>query len=269
MIVIKPDKKWYDLDWFRIWRQRDLLKSLILRDLRLRYRQTLLGISWTILQPLAPMLVFSFVFYRVFAEPNQATPYSIFVLAGLVPWLYFSNAVSKAGLSLVNNSYLIGKIYFPRLLLPLSSVLSGALDFAVNSSLVLLLVIYFRLELSWTIILLPFLWLLLALLTLAIGMILASVSVVYRDASNLLPFLLQLLMFLTPIVYPLEAISEKWHWLLRLNPMTGIIENIRAVLVGTPLKWGDLAFCFGITLILSLLAMIIFARVQKVTADVL
>lgn len=268
-IIIESDKKWYDLDWRRIWRQRDLLKSLILRDIRLRYRQTLLGVLWTVLQPLAPMLVFSFVFYRLFVEFDQKIPYPIFVLTGLVPWLYFSNAVSKAGLSLVNNSYLIGKIYFPRLLLPLSSVLSGALDFAVSSGLVLLLVIYFRLELNWTIILLPFLWLLLILLALAIGTILASVSVFYRDVSNLLPFLLQLWMFLTPIVYPLEAISENRRWLLRLNPMTGIVENIRAILVGSPLDWSDLAFCFGITLILSLTAMILFVRVQKVTADVL
>jgi lipopolysaccharide transport system permease protein len=269
MIVIEPNKKWYDLDWQRMWRQRDLLKSLILRDLRLRYRQTLLGIFWTILQPLAPMLVFCFVFYRLFSEFNQSIPYPIFVLAGLVSWLYFSNTVSKAGLSLVNNSYLIGKIYFPRLLLPLSSVLSGAIDFAVGLGLVLLLMIYFGIELNWTILLLPFLLALLALLALAIGTIFASVSVIYRDLSNLMPFLLQLWMFLTPIVYPSQAISEKWRWLLKINPLTGIIENIRAVLVGSPLNLGDLVFCLGITLVLSLAAMIIFARVQKVTADIL
>lgn len=269
VIEIAPNKKWYDLDWRRIWRQRDLLKSFILRDIRLRYRQTFLGVFWTILQPLAPMLVFSFVFYRFFADFNQGVPYPIFVFAGLVPWLYFSNAVSQAGHALTNNSYLIGKIYFPRLLLPLSSVLSGAIDFAVSASLLFVLLIYFRLGLSWTILLLPLLWLLMALLALALGTIFASMSIVYRDIRNVMPFLLQLWMFLTPIVYPQEAIPEKWRWVLKVNPMTGIVENIRTVLYGGTAAWNDLGLSVGITLVLTFLAMVIFVRVQKYTADVL
>jgi len=268
-ILITPNKKWYDLDWRKLWRQRDLLKSFILRDIRLRYRQTFLGVFWTILQPLAPMLVFSFVFYRFFADFNLQVPYPIFVFAGLVPWLYFSNAVSQAGYSLANNSYLIGKIYFPRLLLPLSSVLSGAVDFAVSSSLLFGLFIYFGIGLSWKIILLPLLWLLMAALALAVGTIFASMSIVYRDIRNIIPFLLQMWMFLTPIVYPPEAISENWRWLLKINPMTGIVENIRIVLTGGAPVWSELGFSALITLILSLAAMIVFVRVQKYTADVL
>lgn len=269
VIQIAPHKKWYDLDWRRIWRQRDLLKSFILRDIRLRYRQTFLGVFWTILQPLAPMLVFSFVFYRFFAQFNSGVPYPIFVFAGLVAWLYYSNAVSQAGHSLSNNSYLIGKIYFPRLLLPLSAVLSGALDFAVSSSLLFALMFYFGIGLSWKILLLPFLWCLMALLALSVGTIFASMSVVYRDLRNIMPFLLQLWMFLTPIVYPQEAIPEKWRWVLKINPMTGIVENIRSVLTGSAAAWNELYLSIGITLVLSFAAMVIFVRVQKFTADVL
>lgn len=269
VIQIKPRKKWYDLDWRRIWRQRDLLKSFVLRDIRLRYRQTFIGVFWTILQPLAPMLVFSFVFYRFFAGFNQGVPYPIFVFSGLVPWLYFSNAVSQSGYSLTNNSYLIGKIYFPRLLLPLSAVLSGAIDFAVSSSLLFVLLVYYGIGFGWTILLLPLLWLLMALLALAVGTIFASMSIVYRDIRNIMPFLLQLWMFLTPIVYPQEAIPENWRWILKINPMTGIVESIRSVLTGSAPAWSELSLSVGITLILSFAAMIVFVRVQKYTADVL
>lgn len=269
LIIILPEKRWHDLDWRGVWRQRDLLASLVSRDLRLRYRQTFLGVLWAILQPLAPMLVFTLVFHRVFVAPETKIPYSLFVLAGLVVWLYFSNAVTNAGTSFANNAYLIGKVYFPRLLLPLATVLAGAVDFAVGCSLLLIILFFFGFGLSPMILLLPLLWLLAAWLALAIGMILASLSVIYRDIRNLLPFLIQLWLFLTPVVYPAEVLPERWRFLLQLNPVTGIVENFRVILFGGELNLSSLGISVLLTTILSVAAMLIFVRMEKYTADYL
>ncbi len=266
-IKIYPDKKWYDLDWKRMWRQRDLLKSFVLRDIRLRYRQTLLGVLWAIIQPLAPLLIFTLIFSRFFSEFNQGIPYAVFVFCGLVPWLYFSNAVNQSGNSLSHHSYLIGKIYFPRLFLPLSSIIAGGLDFLVGFGLLIFLLLFYGVGISVNILFVPFLWVLLGILALSIGALFASLSVVFRDVKNLLPFILQLGLFLTPVIYPSKALPESVQWITKINPLTGIIENMRAVLLGTDFAWTEL----GITLIwiacLSFIAMIVFVRVQKYTAD--
>lgn len=269
LVRISPDKPWYDLDWRGMWRQRDLLRSFVMRDIRLRYRQTLLGILWAIIQPLAPLLIFSLVFSRFFSEFNKDIPYSVYVFCGLVPWLYFSNAVTQSGNSLSHHSFLIGKIYFPRLLLPLSSVLAGALDFAVGLVLLLFLFFAYGIGITWGIVLLPLLWMLLAILALAIGAIFASLSVVFRDVRNLLPFVMQLGLFLTPVIYPAEALPKRWQWILTINPLTGIIENMRAALLSKELLLTELGISLAWTLVLSFTAMVVFVRVQKYTADYL
>ncbi len=267
LIRISPDKRWHDLDWRRIWRQKDLLKSFVLRDIRLRYRQTLLGVLWAIIQPLAPLVIYTIVFNRFFSEYNKGVPYSVYVFCGLVPWLYFSNAITQSGNSLSHHSYLLGKIYFPRLMLPMSSVIAGGLDFIVGFALLMILAIAYGIGIGFSILIVPFLWLLTAILALSIGAIFASMSVVFRDVRNLLPFAVQMVFFLTPVIYPPEALPQKWQWIVNINPVTGIIENVRAALLGGDFAWAALAVTLIWTIILSFIAMIVFARVQKHTAD--
>lgn len=269
LFFITPHKKWHDLDWSGMWRQRDLLRSLVLRDLRLRYRQTLLGVFWTILQPLAPMLVFTLVFRQMFASYNQGIPYAIFVYTGLIPWLFFSNAVTQSGNSLTFHSYLISKVYFPRLLLPLTPIIAGAVDFSVGCCLLFVLLIFFKIGFRLEMLFLPLLWLLTAWFALAVGVIFTALSVVYRDIRNLLPFLLQLWLFMTPIVYPSETLLENVRQLLKFNPLTGLIESYRAILLGTSPDLPALGITITVTALLSLAAVIIFSRMEKYTSDCL
>jgi lipopolysaccharide transport system permease protein len=262
-------KKWYDLELPEIWQRKGLLWLLILKSVRLKYRQTLLGVLWTIIQPLAPMLVFSFVFYKYFSVPDSKLTYPIFVYAGLIPWVYFSNVVTLAGNSLSSQTYLLGKVYFPRFMLPLSVVFAGIPDFVIGCVILFGVIAFSEINLHLTLLWTPFLFVLLMWLALAIGVLFASLSVIYRDIRNIMPYFLQLLLFLTPIVYPPEAISERWLWLLKLNPLTAIINSFRAVLHGGSPIWNEILLCLAITTLISFLSMVIFVKMEKHIADYL
>ncbi|MBX7174803.1 MAG: ABC transporter permease [Pyrinomonadaceae bacterium] len=266
---LTPRKKWYDLELPEIWKRKGLLWLLILKSIRLKYRQTVLGVFWTILQPLAPMLVFSFVFYKYFSQPNEKFSYPFFVYAGLVVWTYFSNAVTLAGNSLASQTYLLGKVYFPRFMLPLSLVLAGIPDFVIGCGMLLLVMVFsgkcFHLTFLW----IPFLLLLVIWLALAVGTLFASLSIIYRDIRNIMPYFLQMLLFLTPVIYPPEAISEKWLWILKLNPLTAIVSSFRAVLQGESPAWDEIGRTVLITIIISFFSMVIFVKMEKHIADYL
>ena len=269
LIFITPQKRWYDLDWEGIWGRRDLLKLLVLKVIRLRYRQTLLGILWVILQPVMPMLIYTLVFNRWFVAAHHKMPYSIFVYSGLILWLYFTNAVVQSGNSLSAQSHLLRKIYFPRFMLPLSVVIAGTLDFFVGCVLLFGLLLASGFDLHWHLVVIPILFLTTAILALAVGTIFAALSIVYRDVRNILPYLLQLGLFLTPIVYPLENIPGQWHWLFRLNPLTGIIDSFRNVLVGQIPDWNELFVGTVATTGLLIFSIAVFSRMEKYTADYL
>ena len=266
---LTPRKKWYDLELREILERRGLLWLLILKRIRLKYRQTLLGVAWTVIQPLAPMLVFSLVFSRLFSASVGELPYPVFVFAGLVPWIFFSNAVNVGGDSLTSQSYLLGKVYFPRFMLPLSVVLAGILDFVIGCAVLLVVMLVSGMSVHPTLLWVPFLFILLMWLALSIGTLFASLSVVYRDIRNVLPYFLQLLLFLTPIVYPPDAFPERWSWLITINPLAGIIDSFRAVLLGRSPNWSEISLSFAMTIVISIFSISIFVKMEKHVADYL
>ena len=266
---LTPRRRWYDLELKEIVDRRDLLWLLILKRIRLKYRQTLLGVLWTIIQPLAPMLVFSLVFTNFFSGSIGTMAYPVFVLAGLVPWLYFSNAVNAGGDSLTSQSHLLGRVYFPRFMLPLSVVLSGVPDLLIGCAVLSIVLMVAGMSIYSTLLWVPLLLLLLIWLALSIGALFASLTIVYRDIRNIVPYFLQLLLFLTPIVYPPEAIPEKWSWLIKINPLTGIINSFRAVLLGESPIWSDIAASVAITSVICLFAVMTFVKMERHVADYL
>jgi len=269
LVHITPRKKWWDLDLREIRHRPGLLWLLVLKTIRLKYRQTVLGLLWTVIQPLAPMLIFSFVFYGYFSKGSGQLTYPIFVYAGLIPWMYFANATAQTGDSLASQSYLLGKIYFPRFMLPLAVVLALTLDFAIGCLVLAGVMIFSGMSFHLTLLWIPFLFLLLAWLALAVGTFFASMTVVYRDLRNILPYSLQMLLFLTPIVYPIEAIPERWQWLLRLNPLTAIIGSFRSVLQGDLPLWNELVLSVAVIAMISFFSMMLFVKMEKHIADYL
>jgi lipopolysaccharide transport system permease protein len=266
---ITPKKKWFDLELKEIMERRGLLWLLTLKNIRLKYRQTLLGVLWTVVQPIAPMLVFSLVFNKYFAASSGKFSYPVFVYAGLIPWIYFSNAVNWGGNSLASQSYLLGKVYFPRFMLPLSVVFAGIPDFLIGCFVLSGVMIFSGMTFSLTLLWVPFLFILLMLLALSVGTLFASLSIIYRDIRNMMPYFLQLLLFLTPIVYPSEAIPEKWFWLIRINPLTGIVNSFRAIIQGESPIWSEISVSFAVTAAIFIFSLITFVKMERHVADYL
>jgi lipopolysaccharide transport system permease protein len=239
------------------------------RDIKVRYKQTIFGALWAILQPFVTMVVFSVVFGRLVNVPSEGIPYPIFLYSALVPWVYFSGALTFAGNSLVGNANLITKVYFPRVAIPTSSVLGGLLDFGIASLLLIGMMAYYNIQPGWALLLWPFLVILLVLLALGVGMILASLNVKYRDIKYALPFGIQLWLFITPIIYPTSVVPERFRGLMALNPLTGIIEGFRsAILPMRPINWPLLLMSVGLTILLFFLGMIYFSKTERTFADV-
>lgn len=220
---------------------RTLFIILALRDITLRYRQTVLGIVWAVLQPLLPMAIFTAVFARVLRPNTGGVPYWLFVLAGMAPWTFFANAINTSGTTFVSNHGLLNKVYFPRAILPGAAVAACMLDYAVMSALLLGLASWrgYRPNIEW--LLLPMIAFITAGLAMSVGLALASLMAIYRDVKHVLPFLVQLWMFATPIMYPVNLLPQQVRWAVGLNPMAGIIEALRSCLFGTPPDWNLLA----------------------------
>jgi lipopolysaccharide transport system permease protein len=231
-VVIEPHKRLLHLDLKAIWEYRELLYFLVWRDLKVRYRQTAIGIGWVVLQPLLTMAIFTAIFGRFAQIPSDGLPYPIFAYSALLPWNLFASSLTRGGESVVGNAQLISKIYFPRLLLPLSGILSPIVDFAISFVILVVMMIWFGTLPTWGVLALP-LFLLLAVLTaLAVGLWLSALNVRYRDVGHTIPFVIQLWMFASPIVYPVSLVPEKWRLLYSLNPMAGVIEGFRWALLG-------------------------------------
>ena len=249
---------------------RELLFFLTWRDVKVRYKQTVLGAAWAVIQPLFAMLVFTVLFGRLVEIPTGDVPYPVFSYVALVPWTYFSSAVISAGNSFVNNTDLITKVYFPRLIIPASAVLGCLVDFVIASALMWVLLAAYGIPPSIGLLVWPLSVGLLVLLALGSGMFLAALNVTYRDIKYALPFAIQMLLFVTPVIYPTSIVPERYRPLLALNPLAGIIEACRAsVLPSQPIDWGQLGVSAVVTLLILALGTAYFRRTERSFADVI
>jgi lipopolysaccharide transport system permease protein len=269
LIKIRPAKGWVALRLRDLWAYRELLYFLTWRDIKVRYKQTLLGVAWAVIQPLATMLLFTLFFGKLAKVPSDGIPYPIFAYAGLLPWTFFSNAVTGSGNSLVGSSNLITKVYFPRMIIPGAAVTAGLVDFAIAFVILIALMVYYGVSLTVNLFALPLLVVLTALLALGVGMWLSALNVKYRDIRYALPFLIQLWMFASPIIYPASMMPQKWRWVLWLNPLSAIIEGYRAALLGrTTFPWSALALSGLITLAVLVYSAYSFRRMERTFADI-
>lgn len=268
--IIEPKKGWIPVDLKEIWNYRELLYFLTKRDIKVRYKQTVLGGLWAIIQPVFTMVVFTLFFGRLAKMPSDGIPYPIFVYAGLLPWIYFANAVSASGNSLVGSANLITKVYFPRLIIPASASLAGLLDFFIAMLVMGAMMIYYQVVPSIGILLFPFLVGLTFLCAVGVGLWLSALNVQYRDIRYVIPFLVQLWMFVSPVIYPVSMVPQKYQWLLALNPMGGVIEAYRSSLLRhMPINWAMLGLSTVIIIILFLSGLYYFRRMEKTFADVI
>jgi len=267
--VIEPKTGWVPVDFREIWNYRELLYFLTKRDIKVRYKQTVLGGLWAVIQPAFTMLVFTLFFGRLAKMPSDGLPYPIFVYAGLLPWTYFANAVSASGNSLVGSSNLITKVYFPRIVVPASAALAGLLDFFIALFVLATLMIWYQVLPGPGIFLFPFLVALTFLCAVGVGLWLSALNVQYRDIRYAIPFLVQVWMFVSPVIYPVSLVHGNYQWLLALNPMGGVIHAYRAALLGhQPIDWGLLGLSTLIILALFLGGLYYFRRMEKEFADV-
>jgi lipopolysaccharide transport system permease protein len=253
-----------------LWQYRELLYFLVWRDIKVRYRQTVLGGLWAILQPLITMVIFSLVFGRLAQVPSDGVPYPIFSYAALVPWMFFANGVTQASNSLVLSSNMVKKIYFPRLTLPMATVLAGVIDFALALTVLLLLMLVYGFPPTITALWLPLFFLLALVTSLGVGIWLSAMNVQFRDVRYAVPFLIQVWLFVTPIAYPSSVLNEPWKTLYGLNPMAGVVEGFRWALLGTDTPPGPMTVLSAVVaLALIVSGVFYFRRMEKGFADVL
>jgi lipopolysaccharide transport system permease protein len=269
-IVIEPAPRWPGINAGELWANRELLLFLVWRDIKVQYAQTALGAGWAVLQPLLTMLIFTVIFGRLAKIPSDGVPYSVFTLAALIPWMYFSNAFSAASASLVNSSNLITKVYFPRLIIPIVSVLSGLVNFAVSCVVLAVMMIWYHVTPSLLALpMIPALLLLMIFTSTGVGCFLAAVYIQYRDVRQIVPFIVQIWMYVSPVVYPLSLVPERYRTLYSLNPMAGIIQTFRVVLLRTgEIPWGTLGISTIVGLTLFLGGTLYYRRTEHLFADV-
>lgn len=268
LTVIEPRRGWIPIDWKELSEFRELLYFLTWRDIKVRYKQTVLGAAWAILQPLMTMVVFTIFFGKLAKIPSDGIPYPVFAYAGLLPWTFFANSVSQAGQSLVNQQHLLTKVYFPRLFVPMAPVGAAFVDLMLASGVLGVIMAFYGVAPTTLIVIAPLLVLLTAVAALGIGLLLAALTVTYRDFRYVIPFMIQLWLFCTPVVYPVSMVPERWQWLLALNPMGGIVTAFRAALVGTPMNWNHLAISAAVAAGLLVLGAAYFRRVERRFADI-
>jgi lipopolysaccharide transport system permease protein len=269
VVRIEAHRGWLALDLGELWAYRDLIYFFVWRDIKVRYKQTVIGAAWAILQPVLTMLVFSLFFGKLARIPSQGLPYPIFYYTALLPWNYFATAMQGSTNIVVENQRVITKIYFPRVVLPISSILSGLLDFAISFAVFLALMAYYRMVPTRAVIWLPAFMLLAVLTALGVGLWLSALNALYRDVRYVVPFLVQFWLFASPVAYPSSLVPAKWRWLYGLNPMAGVIEGFRWALTGH----GDppsilLAASSGAVVLLVLSGLVYYHAMEGTIADV-
>lgn len=266
--VIEPSRGWRSLDLKELWAYRELLWVLTERDIKVRYKQTVLGAAWAVIQPLMLMVVFSVFFGKLAKMPSDGIPYPIFAYCALLPWTFFANALASSAGSVVGSANLISKVYFPRLIIPLASIGSWLVDFLIATVILLGLMLYYGVGWGWNLLAAPLLLLAVMFAALGVGTLLAALTVAYRDFRYVIPFLIQFWMFATPVVYPASLVPPHWRWLIELNPMTGLIEGFRSAFLGRSFDLGALGISVVVSVVVLLVAVAYFERVERRFADI-
>lgn len=269
LTVIEPPKGWRMLDWRELWAYRELLWVLTARDIKVRYKQTVLGAAWAIIRPFVTMVIFSVVFGQLAKMPSDGYPYPVFVYAGLLPWTFFAGAIGSSGQSLVGSAHLVSKVYFPRLIIPLSSVGAGLVDLLVSTGILLLMMLWYGVGWSVNLLAAPLLLLAVVFIALGVGTLLSALTVAYRDFTHLTPFVVQIWMYITPVIFPVSLVPERWQWLLYLNPMTGLVEGFRSAFLGKPFDLHGLAISFAIAMAVFAIGVAYFEKVERRFADII
>lgn len=269
-VTIEPPHGLFTLNVVELWQYRELLFFLAWRDIKVRYKQTFFGAAWAILQPLLIMALFSVIFGRLAGLTSEGLPYPLFTFTALIPWQLFSYALTQSSNSMITDQNLIRKVFFPRLLLPFSSVISGLLDFGISFLVVFGLIWFYHIQLTWRILAIPLLIIFAVISALSVGLWLSALNVRYRDVRYAVPFLVQFWMYATPIAYSTSLIPSKFRWLISLNPMTGVVEGFRWALLGTNSPIGDLFYIsFAITIIFLIGGIIYFQHMEDSFADLI
>ncbi|MBB6049273.1 ABC transporter permease [Armatimonas rosea] len=264
-------KSGLNLPFRELWRYRELLYFLTWRDVKIRYKQTALGAAWAILQPVMTMIVFSLLFGRLAGMDTRTggVPYPIYVFAGLLPWTFFSTALANSGNSVVGSANLITKVYFPRLIIPLASAGAGLVDLAISFSVLLVMMVWYKIALTAQLFLVPLFLFGTVLAATGVGTLLSALTVAYRDFRYVVPFLVQIWMFITPVIYPSSIIPKEWRWVQALNPMAGLIDGFRASFLGRPLEWGNILISLAVSIALFFMGVFYFRSVERRFADII
>lgn len=267
--VIEPEKGWVALDLRTLFGYRELFYFLTWRDIKIRYKQTILGAAWAILQPFLTMIIFSIFFGRLAEMPSDGLPYPLFCFSGLALWAFFSNGLTFSTMSMVREANTIKKIYFPRLIIPTSSIISGLVDFLLAFTVLLGMMVFYKIGPNWHVLFLPLFVLLAVITALGVGLWLSALNVLFRDVQYAVPFLVQAWLFLTPIAYPSSLLNGVWKTIYGINPMAGVIDGFRWALFGMPTKPGPmLLVSVSVSIIVFISGAYYFKRMEKVFADV-
>ena len=268
IVRIEPPRGWLELRLHELWEYRELLYFFVWRDVKVRYKQTVIGVAWVILQPLMTMGVFTIFFGRLAKLPSQGLPYPVFYFAALVPWAYFAQALTNCTTIVVANQHVITKVYFPRLVLPLAAVCSGLVDFAIGLVVMIVLTLSFGIHPPLTVVLLPGFLLLAVLTALGVGLWTSALNALYRDVASIIPFVVQFWMLASPVAYPSSLVPVRWRWLYGLNPMAGVIDGFRWALTGTGQPPGpQILASAAMVLVLLVGGLFFFQRVEGTVAD--
>lgn len=267
-VIIKPKKGISNLDIEEIFEFKELFFVLALREFQVRYKQTLIGVLWAILRPLLTMVVFTFLFGTIAKLPSDGVPYPVFSYAGLLIWTFFSTALSASSSSMIVNSKLITKIYFPRVIIPISSTIVSLIDYAIAFVILLGLMLYYKILFTYTMPIFLLSLLVSWILSIGLGLWFSAINVKYRDVQYALPFLIQLIMYATPVIYPV-SIAGKYQWILSLNPMSGLVEMHRSALLGGVINWELFGISLGITFVIFITGYLYFKSVEKYFADII
>jgi lipopolysaccharide transport system permease protein len=268
-LVLAPRTGWIGIDWRELIAYRELLSFLVWRDISVRYKQTILGSAWAVLQPLILMLIFTFVFGRLANVPSLGFDYPVFVFAGLIPWTLFSQGFSQGALSLVTQQQMLTKVYFPRIFVPIGTGLVYLVDLVISLAIYAFVLLYYHVMPSWTIVFLPVLIVLTLMATFSLSLTLSALTVFYRDFKHVVPFLTQILLYVTPVIYPLNTVIKQpvYRWILSLNPMFGIVPAYRSAILGIAWDWPCLAISTVSTVVGFLFGVFYFRRTERQFAD--
>jgi lipopolysaccharide transport system permease protein len=268
-LIVRPRKGWQAVDFKEAYLYHELLAFLIWRDIKIRYRQTLLGGAWAVLQPFIAMLIFSFIFNRLAHVQSDGPPYKLFAYAGLAPWTFFSTSVTQSSNSLIANHQLVSKVYFPRIFIPLGAIGALLVDLFFALCLFAAMMLYYRWPLTLAVLWLPLFTVGAALAAAGCGLILSALNVSFRDVKYAVPFMVQMGLFVTPVIYPAHYIPQRWQILMGLNPMAGVVIGFRHALLGSPASWTVMGMSLGVSVILFAFGLLVFRRMENRFADII